>query len=89
MMKIFKYPLHTIDVQAVYMPRGARLLHADDQGGVICLWAEVDPDQPSVGREIAIVGTGYSPPPGGYKHLSTVLMGEFVRHVYYLDQVPL
>jgi len=40
------------------MPNGANVLHVGAQLGRVYLWAEVNPDAPTVERSFMIIGTG-------------------------------
>lgn len=59
MKRIFKYPLEIEDVQIVTMPRAAKLLTAQVQGGICVLWALVETNNVFVSRKIRIFGTGH------------------------------
>lgn len=73
----------TLDPSHVYlkMPRGARLIHAHEQGGGICVWAEVDPAAPLHARYVHIIPTG-AEPFGDYVGTAHLQAGVFVFHVY-------
>lgn len=43
---------------AMELPKGARLIHAHEQRGEICIWAEVELDAPMVLRKIMAIPTG-------------------------------
>lgn len=77
--RIFKYEVNP-RWPSVAMPKGARLLTADVQGGGIMLWAEVDVQAPPVDRRIVVAVTGGEVPDGTW--LATVQIGAFVFHVY-------
>jgi len=64
------------------MPAGARLIHAREQGGEVCVWAEVDPDASKVLRNVMAVPTGGYP--GERVYIGTALLSEsgLVFHVY-------
>ena len=55
---IWKFTLEITDRQTIQMPAGARFLNVAEQRNQPCLWAVVDPTQPTEDREIAIYGTG-------------------------------
>lgn len=57
--RIFKYPIHVADSQAVDMPEGAQILTIQVQLGQPCIWALVDDDVPPERREIHMRGTGH------------------------------
>jgi hypothetical protein len=42
------------------MRQGARILSAQMQGGILCVWAICEEEAPSVNRIFAIYGTGIS-----------------------------
>lgn len=62
MKTIWKYPLQVTDMQTLRIPKGARLLATQAQGGEPSIWAIVDPDAPKVERVIAMFGTGHPLP---------------------------
>lgn len=60
MRTVWKYELSLVDgPQCRPMPRGATVLHARDQYGDPCLWAEVDPSRTLVDRWFVVEGTGH------------------------------
>lgn len=67
--------------QDVRMPAGYKLLAVAEQRGVVCVWAEVDPQAERVAASVCVVGTGWTLP-HGVKHVGTALIGPFVWHVY-------
>lgn len=85
---VYKYPLGISDYTVLDLPSGARLLHADVQGGGgMMLWALVDPDQPAEPRRIAILGTGHAVKVldgDRLQHINTFLVdgGAFVFHAF-------
>ncbi len=86
-MKVYKYPItppsnyFTLD-----LPKGAQILTADVQGGIVCLWALVDPEAPTQTRKFRWAGTGHeiSEAPENLRHVSTFFMqGELlVFHIF-------
>lgn len=66
------------------VPAGAHLIHASEQNGEICFWAEVDPDAGMVLRNVMAVPTGGYP--GERTYVGTAHLegggGELVFHVY-------
>lgn len=56
-MTIWKFPLQTVGMQSVQMPRNARILCVQVQRCEPCLWAMVDETKPLVERRIRIIGT--------------------------------
>ena len=82
MKRIWKYALNVTDEQRVMMPAGARVIHVDVQGGVLCIWAEVEVGNRPEERIFLVVGTGNPYPDGDVEHLGSVQMPPFVWHVY-------
>ena len=80
MKTIYKYPLS----EAVQMPKGAKILTAQDQGGQIFIWAEVDSHaRTDKTREFLIIGTGQELPNlDNWQYVATVQQGIFVWHIY-------
>ena len=84
---IWKFPLKLTDGQNISFPIGAKFLSIQDQNGIPCLWALVDPDADTEIRFIEIFGTGS---PVGYdmgvrrKYISTFQMQgrTFVYHAF-------
>ncbi len=79
---IWKFPLEIQSLQLVPMPKGARLLSVQVQGGTICLWAEVDLDASEILRHIWMPGTGHDLYDGDTTFIGTVQTPPFVWHVY-------
>ena len=63
------------------IPEGFTLLSVAVRDGALCLWAQVDPSRPLVGKLIQIVGTG-DPFKIPIRFLGTVVMKPFVWHVF-------
>jgi len=86
--RIWKYDLAALDLQTIELPRGARVLSVDAQGGNTVLWALVNPDEDMTERTFRICGTGHPvcPDPGTF--IGTVLMAEggLVWHVFEVTQ---
>jgi hypothetical protein len=81
-LTIYKYLVPTAGAsQEILMPKGAQLIHVNEQGGDILIWAIVEPDAPKVWREIDVVGTGWELHRIG-KHIGTAHCGTFVWHVF-------
>jgi hypothetical protein len=76
---IWKFTVQPWQTQMV-MPQGARLLHAHDQRGEVCVWAEVATDAPTVFRKVLVIPTGGLC--NGAQYVGTAHLGEFVFHVY-------
>lgn len=82
MKTIWKFPLEVTDRQSIELPAQYEFLSVADQGGQLCLWAEVETTGESVVRTIWIVGTGNPIPKVAAAFIGTVLMPPFVWHVY-------
>ena len=64
------------------MPSVNLFRHCAIQGDDICLWFEVDATSPARQTTFYIVGTGHRIPTGAAVYRGSVLMDEFVWHVY-------
>lgn len=81
---IYKYQLSPFPgPQTILMPTDAKILHVDDQNGVICLWALIDTNTLAVTRWFQVVGTGYDAA-DLTDHIGTVMQleGALVLHVF-------
>lgn len=85
MKTIWKYPVHDW-IDELWMPRGAKVLLVAEQAAVINLWAEVDTAADHVRRGVAVIGTGLPLPQGRGSHVGTVVVGEYVWHLYLEDE---
>jgi hypothetical protein len=56
---IWKFPLSVTDQVTIQVPEGAQILSLQVQGGIPCLWAKVNPDNPKKPMKIGIYGTGH------------------------------
>jgi hypothetical protein len=56
---IWKFELEPTDNQEIEMPKGAEILTAQNQVGIPCLWALVDPTAEKETRTFEVVGTGH------------------------------
>lgn len=88
---IFKYPLKDEALQVVPMPAGAKVLCAQQQRGILCLWAEIVPGNPIQDRRFEVFGTGHpmETPAGIHREfIGTVQLygGDLVLHVYERSQ---
>ena len=59
MQTIWKFELTTTDEQTIEIPLGAEFLTVQVQNNNPCIWALVDPSQPTEKRHIEIYGTGH------------------------------
>ena len=80
---IWKFPLEITDDQSIAMPKGAILLSAMMQNGVLTLWALVQPSQPTVNRRVYVFGTGHPIPADlALEHVATLPDRQFIWHVF-------
>ena len=82
--EIWKYALQ-LDSNGNYpvdMPKGAKILTAQLNGGQVCLWAQAMPDAPLETRQFAVHMTGQ--PLGGNpgNYIGTVQQAPYVWHVF-------
>lgn len=85
MHAVYKYALELTDMQSIYLSKGAKILHVDEQHGLLQLWAIVDPGGEPELRTIFLAGTGVEiPNPRELEHINTFLMmsGELVWHAF-------
>jgi hypothetical protein len=84
MNRIYKFPLSHDAMQIVTLPDQAKVLHVGMQADRMQLWAEVDtdPNVPKVQRKILVIGTGWPLPNVNLRHISTVIDGPDVWHVF-------
>ena len=80
---IFKYSLDPTG-SFIYLPAGAKILTVQVQNNQPCIWAEVDPTNYTVKRDISIIGTGHTLPKKEVTYIGTFQLfgGDLVFHVY-------
>ena len=81
-MTIWKFELELEIFQTIKMPNHADVRHIGLQGGGICIWAEVRPENPMVDRNFYVVGTGHPIPAEARYYRGTIQQGAFVWHIY-------
>lgn len=82
---IWKFEFDITDNLTIDMPSGAVILDVQNQKGVACIWAIVNPDSVKLPRKINVVGTGH--PMAGRSmgnYIGTVQFygGDLVFHVF-------
>ena len=92
MKTIHKYEIKKESAGVFEMPRGARVIHTDNQPyqGLdghydrLMLWAEVDTDRQTEHRRWKVIATGQERPGDDYEHVGTALFtgGAYVWHIY-------
>lgn len=89
-MVVWKFDIRQLnDAVAMMVPKGATILTAQNQRGVLCVWALCDPEAPMVPHHIRIVGTGHRiDPANARKFIGTVQMldGDLVWHLFDLGE---
>jgi hypothetical protein len=87
-LAIYKYEIPMGDDGSgfVAMPKGARILHCQDQCGRICIWAVVDlTEKETKSRHFVVLGTGHLFDESNWPHMhhiATFLTASFVWHVF-------
>lgn len=84
---VWKYQASALEgPQSTEMPAGARILHVAPHGTTgVTLWAEVQPQAPTVKRRIIVTGTG-QPVPISARYLGTAAGNTgLVWHAWELD----
>ena len=81
---IWKFPIKIDDHQVIPVPNGAKIRSVAVQGETVCLWAEVDPNEPIFGRDIFVYGTGHPMPDDPGTFIGSVMLhgGALVFHIY-------
>ena len=91
MKTIWKYRINLAERQTITVPAGGQILCVKVQYDAIAIWSEVETDNPTEERTIVIRGTGqpfHMPRGEHFCYLDTVLLGDFVWHVYEVWQIP-
>ncbi len=85
-MTIHKFPLPAGSKVSIEMPQFAHILCVQTQGGIPCVWAVVDTDQPMETRTLRIFGTGHPLDEGhnSSHYIGTFQLaeGSFVGHLF-------
>lgn len=83
-MRIWKWTLAPTDLQSISVPKGAKLLSVQMQGGLPQLWALCDETAEKEPRHVAIYGTGNPMPdePGKYIDTFQAHGGALVFHAF-------
>lgn len=85
MKKIYKYAIEITDDQDIVMPVGAKILTVQNQNGVPCIWAMVDPNSEKENVHIRVHDTGHNVPDSDrLEYIGTFQMcgGSLVFHVF-------
>ena len=85
-MQIYKYNFEVEGEVNIPMPKGAHVLTVQVQYNKPCLWAIVDPGQPTETRSFRIFGTGHEIdieiPHHRYIGTFQMLDGQFIGHLF-------
>jgi hypothetical protein len=94
MKSIYKYTLGPAGRQTIDIPTGFKVRHVGPQRVTsatmegIQLWAEVDPNAPTVAATFEMAGTGHPVPVTGI-YCGTAVMGDgFIWHIYLVGTAP-
>ena len=81
MRTIYKYHLK-VGLNSIDLPLEAEVVHIAEQYGQLQMWVEQDPTRPVLNRQFSVYGTGHYIYNNNEHHLATVVLGDFVWHVY-------
>ena len=86
MQVVHKYPIVLGDYPLVKMPTEAKILHFGlDANEILCIWAEVNPENTFTAKEFQIVGTGHAVDESAKRYIGTVIHHTYVWHLYELQ----
>lgn len=72
-----------VPFEDIQMPSGATIRFVSEVDGIGYLWAEVDPESPTVKRRIYITGTGKTLSQYYFKYIGTIIQEDGgVYHLY-------
>lgn len=82
--RVWKWTLSVTNEQSLQIPKGAKILTVQAQGGMPQLWAYCDPTELPETRTFRIVGTGnpIAEHPGDYIGTFQMYDGALVFHVF-------
>ena len=66
----------------ITLPLESEIIHVGEQYGQLHIWVEQDPTRPFVQREFNVYATGQYIYNNNEMHVSTVMVGDFVWHLY-------
>ena len=82
---IYKYPLVIDDEQTIDLPFEAKVIHVGyDPAGTLCVWAEVNPNNPPQPHVFYVRGTGHPFTGQEGQHIGSVVdsLNFLVWHIY-------
>jgi hypothetical protein len=83
MQTVHKYVLNWADEQEISMPRGAEILHFNNQNDLPTIWARVDTRNPPTGYNFSIRGTGQDNADGPYIRTAFFHEDDLVFHLFW------
>lgn len=87
MRAVHKYPLNMDEFPIIRTHQDMIPFYVGNQHDQLTLWGSVDTLKPIVYRKLQIVGTGH-PAPDEVDYIGSVIMGDFVWHVYDVEESP-
>jgi hypothetical protein len=81
---VLKWPV-SVDGERHAVGGGPVMLVASQGAhGTICVWTLEHSEEPTISREVIVVGTGHDLPDGGtnWDHIGSCLAGPYVWHVF-------
>ena len=86
---IYKYRIPGVGRVQRSMPKGAKCLCVNEQGGTTFVWALVDPAAEPEIRTFLAVETGVPDVPPDSRYLGTALLegGQYVLHIFELEKL--
>ena len=78
---VYKYPIN-LGHNNITLPLESEIIHVGEQYGQLHLWVEQYFNRPFVQREFNVYATGQHIYNNNEMHVSTVMVGDFVWHVY-------
>lgn len=85
MKTVYKYALPITDEpKPILLPADAPIVLIEVQGGSLCMWVELDPEDTVVERFFCVHGTGH-PIVDTRRHRGSTQMGSLVWHVYEVE----
>lgn len=84
MKQIYKYNFKLSDEGGfrIKIHESHKILTAQEQNGVICIWAEVDTDTPIINKPLYVIGTGTGFISEATRYVATVQQDKFIWHIY-------
>jgi hypothetical protein len=87
-LRIWKWPLKMAAEQDLQLPKGAKYLDVQLQGGEPQLWCMCDTNAPLESRRLMIHGTGNPMPDDPGEYVATFQTGALVWHLFDVSHLP-